>query len=78
MILPGSNIIFQLSSDEDACSRNIIITNQNTIFAQEAECVEIPTDSISVTDAFIAQAISYLDVQYVCGGIDENGFDCNG
>ncbi len=48
------------------------------LFAQEADFPEISADSISVADAIIAQAISYLGVPYVYGGIDENGFDCSG
>ncbi len=47
-------------------------------FAQEADSLEIPNDSLSVADLVIAQAISYLGVPYVWGGVDENGFDCSG
>jgi len=36
------------------------------------------SDSLNSADAIIAQAISYLGVPYVYGGIDENGFDCSG
>ena len=36
------------------------------------------SDSLNPADAIIAQAISYLGVPYVYGGIDENGFDCSG
>lgn len=35
-------------------------------------------DSLSIAEKIIAQAISYLGVPYVYGGIDENGFDCSG
>jgi cell wall-associated NlpC family hydrolase len=36
------------------------------------------SDSASIVDSIIAQAVSYLGVPYVYGGIDENGFDCSG
>ncbi|MCK5035332.1 MAG: C40 family peptidase [Candidatus Sabulitectum sp.] len=56
----------------------IILALSTAVFGQEADSLEIPPDSISVADAIIAQAISYLGVPYVYGGIDENGFDCSG
>ncbi|HOP26815.1 MAG TPA: C40 family peptidase [Candidatus Sabulitectum sp.] len=36
------------------------------------------SDSLSVTESIIEQAVSYLGVPYVWGGTDENGFDCSG
>ncbi|PIE53358.1 hypothetical protein CSA37_02120 [Candidatus Fermentibacteria bacterium] len=36
------------------------------------------SDSSSVVDAILEQAVSYLGVPYVWGGCDENGFDCSG
>lgn len=47
-------------------------------FGQEADSLETQTDSVSVVDAILDQAVSYLGVPYVWGGIDENGFDCSG
>lgn len=36
------------------------------------------SDSLSLTESIIEQAVSYLGVPYVWGGSDENGFDCSG
>lgn len=35
-------------------------------------------DSVDVAELILEQAVSYLGVPYVWGGIDENGFDCSG
>lgn len=56
----------------------LLLVSSSLLLAQEADSLEIPADSISVADAIIAQAISYLGVPYVYGGIDGSGFDCSG
>ncbi len=35
-------------------------------------------DSSDVVELILEQAVSYLGVPYVWGGVDENGFDCSG
>lgn len=48
-------------------------------FAQEDDSLQTAVDgSQSLAEAIIAQAVSYLGVPYVYGGIDESGFDCSG
>lgn len=52
-----------------------------TVFAlgQAEDSLEVSADgSLSVVDAILEQAESYLGVPYVWGGADENGFDCSG
>lgn len=56
----------------------LILIFSFSVLGQEADSLDVQTNSESLADAIIAQAISYLGVSYVYGGIDENGFDCSG
>lgn len=49
------------------------------VFGQAEDSLEISgSENLSVVEAILQQAESYLGVPYVWGGADENGFDCSG
>ncbi len=49
------------------------------VFGQAEDSLEISSsENLSVVEAILEQAESYLGVPYVWGGADENGFDCSG
>lgn len=57
----------------------VILVLASFSFAQEEDSIRVAgSDSLSLAETIIAQAISYMGVPYVYGGIDENGFDCSG
>lgn len=57
----------------------IILVLASLSLAQEEDSIHIAgSDSLSLAETIITQAISYLGVPYVYGGIDESGFDCSG
>jgi len=57
----------------------VIIVLASFSFGQEENSLQtVMDDSLSLAEIIIAQAISYLGVPYVYGGIDESGFDCSG
>ncbi len=50
----------------------------SAVFAQTDSITPDTTDTSTVVDAILEQAVSYLGTPYVWGGTDENGFDCSG
>ncbi|MCK5133997.1 MAG: C40 family peptidase [Candidatus Sabulitectum sp.] len=57
----------------------IFLVLASCFLAQEEDSIHIAgSDSLSLAEKIIAQAVSYLEVPYVYGGVDESGFDCSG
>ncbi len=57
----------------------LLFTIISLSFAQQEDSSQVSVDdSLTLAEVIIEQAVSYLGVPYLWGGIDENGFDCSG
>ncbi len=64
---------------EKALNDNSLLIDENTLSPLEGDDTECSsTDPLTRVDSILTDAIAYLGVPYVEGGIDGTGFDCTG